>query len=62
MKPLNFGIHGEYPCSNCPDRKVGCHSVCDKYKTACEKKREIREKVIKRRDTDEYFVERKCKR
>lgn len=19
------------PCKDCPDRKVGCHSVCEKY-------------------------------
>lgn len=33
------------PCKNCPDRRVGCHSVCEgylKFKTE-------RDEIIKRR-------------
>lgn len=22
----------ESPCLNCPDRKVGCHGICDRFK------------------------------
>ncbi len=23
-----------YPCKNCPDRCLGCHATCEKYKAA----------------------------
>lgn len=40
----------ETPCKDCPDREVGCHGECEKYKAyaeACAKQRE------KRRDENE---------
>ena len=24
----------KYPCKDCPDRVVGCHSTCEKYQAA----------------------------
>lgn len=24
----------KFPCQNCPDRHIGCHSECEKYKAA----------------------------
>lgn len=35
------------PCYNCPDRCVGCHSTCEKYKAfraVCDKANEARRK------------------
>ena len=26
--------NGTFPCKDCGDRKVGCHSTCEKYTTA----------------------------
>ena len=35
------------PCKDCPDREVGCHSTCEKYKAfRAEKDREIEERKI----------------
>ena len=48
------------PCkSDCPDRRVGCHAECEKYKAY----RADREKLYKKRMTDKdittYLVESK---
>lgn len=32
------------PCKNCNDRKVGCHSICDKYIEWTSSNEKIREK------------------
>jgi hypothetical protein len=29
------------PCKDCPDRAVGCHAVCDKYKQYHEQYRKV---------------------
>ena len=33
------------PCLNCTDRKVGCHSTCEKYKSYREYKDEENKKI-----------------
>lgn len=33
------------PCLNCTDRKVGCHSICEKYKVYREYKDKENEKI-----------------
>ena len=50
-------------CYKCPDRKLGCHAICEKYIAECEKSNKIREKIIeerKRRD-DIYNYRRRQK-
>ena len=35
------------PCKDCPDRVVGCHSVCEKYKAFREERdRELEQRKI----------------
>ena len=36
------------PCYNCTERRVGCHSKCDKYK-------EFKEKLAELRDKEKFF-------
>lgn len=33
------------PCLNCSDRKVGCHSKCDKYLKFVKEKDEVNRKI-----------------
>ena len=41
----NYRKHGiNSPCYNCPDRYVGCHGKCDKYKQFKIKLEEFNEK------------------
>lgn len=42
-----------YPCKDCEDREVGCHSSCDKYKVA--KKMDKRIKRQKRIGSEYAF-------
>lgn len=37
-------------CYKCTDRKLGCHSVCEKYISACKKHKEL---------TEKYYAERR---
>lgn len=32
------------PCFNCDERKIGCHSTCERYKEWCIKNEQIKEK------------------
>ncbi len=34
MRPMS-------PCKDCTERKLGCHSICEKYKSFVEKNREM---------------------
>lgn len=38
------------PCAECPDREIGCHGKCEKYKAWREKLNEIRAEDYKRRE------------
>lgn len=33
-----------YPCKDCPDRHLGCHDGCEKYKAIKEKDTELKRK------------------
>ena len=50
------------PCKDCQDRKVGCHSVCEKYKAF----QESREVALKNKraysDANRYMAESIAKR
>ena len=34
----------DYPCKDCSDRCLGCHSECEKYKEASKKNEALRDK------------------
>ena len=40
------------PCKDCPDRKLGCHSICEKYIEYTKQNEEIRLK--KARENNNY--------
>lgn len=33
-----------YPCKDCSERRIGCHSECEKYKDCSNKSHEINDK------------------
>lgn len=45
-------------CKDCPDRYIGCHSMCERYKAFREELDELNEKIYKakerERDIDRY--------
>ena len=46
---------GVVPCKDCENRQIGCHSVCEKYKTwRKEKDKQYKEELEKRRCDIEY--------
>jgi hypothetical protein len=38
------------PCKDCPDRKVGCHSTCEKYILFRKERDELNEKIYKQKE------------
>ncbi len=54
------------PCLNCKDRKVDCHSKCDKYKKYFKKNKEIKKKATYLVDITSYeylaVARMKCRR
>lgn len=42
------------PCKDCKDRKLGCHSTCEKYKKFDEENRKRREEEFKNRHNKKY--------
>ncbi|MBO5969291.1 MAG: hypothetical protein J6S14_12425 [Clostridia bacterium] len=44
------------PCKDCPDRKLGCHSICEKYIEYTKFREELRRKRQEayRQDHDYY--------
>ena len=51
-------------CYKCPDRKLGCHTTCDKYIAEFRKNREIHEKYMAEKEhlKDIYNYRRHRKR
>ena len=47
-----------FACKDCPDRKVGCHGQCEKYKKQCEELQRKKEKTKHDRDFEKYKAER----
>lgn len=43
------------PCHNCPDRYVGCHSLCERYKAFREEIRKLNEKINKVKEADRIY-------
>lgn len=47
------------PCKDCQDRRVGCHSECEKYKEAVEDMQEAKEKAKQNCMANEVLFERR---
>lgn len=46
-----------FPCKECKERKVGCHSTCSKYlKSKMENDKRL-EKLYKERNINDAFIE-----
>lgn len=43
-------------CKDCPDRAVGCHDICEKYKTACAENERFNRLKRKRYDVIGYIA------
>lgn len=40
------------PCKNCPEREIGCHSMCDRYIRYAKQREKIREKRMQEQLAD----------
>lgn len=54
-----------FPCRDCTDRYVGCHSECEKYISARQNRTEVRKTVIKaymdERIVEDYEIKQRIK-
>lgn len=50
-----------FSCKGCNDRKVGCHSYCEKYKKEKEEHNKMKETERKVKSVDNYFRGRAIK-
>lgn len=46
------------PCKNCPDRHLGCHSDCEKYKEFAEYRRYISDRIKQTNKEYEYDIQK----
>ena len=57
-----FDRKGKYPCKDCPDRKVGCHSTCEAFLKAKANADKIGESIYQKRSKESeisnYVVDR----
>ena len=42
-----------YPCKDCSDRVVGCHSTCEKYKAAKVDHKEKKEQIYQQKKIED---------
>ena len=49
------------PCKDCPDRHLGCHSQCEKYKAYTEERKRISDLRMKNRNADWDYYEVRSK-
>lgn len=47
-------MKAKVPCKDCQDRKVGCHSVCEKYKEFEKENAKVRDMRLKASILREY--------
>ena len=47
------------PCHHCPDRKVGCHSECHRYKVYQEQIDDLKKKKRVENDFKEYMMDQR---
>lgn len=55
----------DHPCYQCPDRVLGCHSTCERYKARVAKDKARKALIIKGRNEKEKEIEyniRNCNR
>ena len=45
-----------YPCKDCPDRKLNCHSCCEDYKRAKASYDEIKEVKKHEADVEDFII------
>ena len=45
-----------FSCRECKDRKVGCHSTCEKYKRDVEEARDEKTKIFKAASSDRVYL------
>lgn len=53
--------HYKYPCQDCQDRTVGCHSKCEKYLTVREERWRQNTATWKKQNEDAMFEDYKIK-
>jgi hypothetical protein len=41
-------------CRDCTERHIGCHSECEKYKAYCAERAELKAKIAKSNQYDNY--------
>lgn len=47
---------GDFTCLNCPDRTVGCHGICEKYKKEKAEHERIKENEYRNRESTRYVI------
>lgn len=47
------------PCKGCSDRKIGCHSMCERYLAFAEYRKRINETRLKNNEIIYYYSWRK---
>ena len=52
----------ESPCMDCPDRHVGCHGECEKYKAYDAALKEIRKARADQAELDQFLYAASSKR
>lgn len=50
------------PCKDCPDRKLGCHSICEKYIKYAEENKKAREMEAQQKSVQNDFLTIRTKR
>ena len=50
-----------FPCKNCPDRYIGCHSKCEKYLTAKSNHEKRKAEIRLQREAAVYLQDRIAK-
>lgn len=53
MMEINYGTP-DNPCHGCRERCVGCHDNCDGYKDFQKRNEEIKKKIRRERNKDEW--------
>lgn len=48
-------------CKNCKDRRIGCHSECEKYKQWKSKRLAMRKTMIMESDIKDYQIKQMIK-
>ena len=63
--PWRREFANDWPCKrDCPDRKVGCHAICERYAVAKVKHDAVKAKLLAKRHAagavNEYIVKQMC--